>query len=115
MESSQLLTAEPALAPAAADPAGRRRLARASGLLAALLVIGLLPLLAAVFWRRLAAAALLLYAIAVPISRLVLGVHYPTDVVGGVLLGTGWTLVCAAVLLRDGTPARQPSRTGLVS
>jgi undecaprenyl-diphosphatase len=44
----------------------------------------------------LAAVAL---AVAVAASRVLLGVHFLTDVVGGVLLGLGWTAVCAAVFV----------------
>lgn len=33
-------------------------------------------------------------------SRVLLGVHYLSDVVGGLLLGLGWTALCAALLVR---------------
>jgi len=75
-----------------------------SAALSAVLVIGVLPLLAAGLRRRAVSLLVAVYAVSVPISRLVLGVHYPTDVIGGVLLGTGWTLVCAALLLRAAPP-----------
>jgi undecaprenyl-diphosphatase len=42
-----------------------------------------------------------------------LGVHYVSDVVGGLLLGTGWTAACAAVLVawrsEQGRPVRRVS------
>jgi undecaprenyl-diphosphatase len=48
-------------------------------------------------------AALLLCAAGIPWSRLALGAHYPTDVAGGMLLGTAF--LCAAMVLVARTPA----------
>ncbi len=45
--------------------------------------------------RRPLTAAAVAYAVAVAASRLVLGVHYLTDVIGGVVVGTGVVLAAA--------------------
>ena len=41
---------------------------------------------------RVAGALALLIVLAVAASRVILGVHYPSDVVAGMLLGTGWAV-----------------------
>jgi membrane-associated phospholipid phosphatase len=43
-------------------------------------------------WRHSALAAALLIGVMVALSRVFLGVHYPTDVAAGLLLGWLWTL-----------------------
>jgi undecaprenyl-diphosphatase len=92
----------------AAGPSYPSGHATGSATLAAVLIVGVLPLVTAVIWRWIALLVLIGYAAAIPISRLVLGVHYPTDVIAGVLLGTGWTLLCAAMLLRPGSSPTSP-------
>jgi undecaprenyl-diphosphatase len=44
-------------------------------------------------WRELVVVVAILIALAVAWSRVYLGVHYPTDVVAGLLLGWGWALM----------------------
>ena len=66
--------------------------------LAAVLILAAVPLLTGLATRRAARVTLILYAIMIVVSRPILGVHYPTDVLAGAALGTGWTLLCASVL-----------------
>ncbi len=57
--------------------------------------------------RRLLAGAVLV-AVLVAASRVLLGVHYLSDVTGGLLLGLGWTAVCTAVFVLDRAERGQP-------
>ncbi|MBS3941274.1 MAG: phosphatase PAP2 family protein [Actinobacteria bacterium] len=47
--------------------------------------------------RRLAASAALLLAVATGLSRIWLGVHWPTDVVAGYVLGATWLVLTLAI------------------
>lgn len=64
--------------------------------------------------RRLKAfvfATAVVLALVIGLSRVYLGVHYPTDVIGGWILGIAWALVCglvARVLQRRGV-VEQPA------
>ena len=57
-------------------------------------------------YRGVAVAAALAVAIIVGCTRVVLAVHWPSDVIGGWAFGAGWTLLL--VRLAGGTRARQP-------
>jgi undecaprenyl-diphosphatase len=63
--------------------------------LAAALLAGLAPRWA----RPLVAATTLGVIVAVALSRVYLGVHYPTDVAAGVLLGAAWATITASTFI----------------
>ena len=52
-------------------------------------------------WPRLLVAGAVLVAVGVAASRVLLGVHYLSDVTGGLLLGLGWAAVCTAVFVLE--------------
>jgi membrane-associated phospholipid phosphatase len=77
---------------------------------------------ARVAWRRLAVAAAVLLPVLVGCSRLYRGMHYPTDVIGGALLGFTWLRVTAFAILgkiaprdRDKEVGAQPAATATVA
>lgn len=52
-------------------------------------------------WRYVAVGGGLLYMALIGITRLYLGVHYPTDIVAGWLVATAWVLIAALVMRSD--------------
>lgn len=68
--------------------------------------------LVALFWRtryRIAAiVAGLLFMLSISFSRLYLGVHYPTDVLGGWLVGIAWVIIVVSMV--DGWLFRRARR-----
>src|SRR3954463_10804727 len=106
--SSQTLKAllayprEPNLVNLAAFPSGHSTAAMTLALCAVLVAPARL--------RPLAAIVGLAYALAVGFSVMALGWHFPSDVVGGFLLATGWTLAVVAALLWLGQ--KRPERPG---
>ena len=61
----------------------------------AVLLLVFLPILHGV-WRRVAATFAVLMVLAIGFSRIALGVHYLSDVVGGYVLGAAWVAATAA-------------------
>lgn len=61
------------------------------------LAIVLIPRLAGHRWRVTATIAVVVFVALIGLSRLYLGVHWPTDVAGGWLTGFGWLLLCLTV------------------
>lgn len=59
------------------------------------LLLVFLPILQGV-WRRTAATFAVLMVVAIGFSRIALGVHYVSDVVGGLVLGAAWVAAMAA-------------------
>lgn len=49
-------------------------------------------------WRYLAIASAAIYIVLIGISRLYLGVHYPTDVIGGWLTSLIWILLVSGII-----------------
>ncbi len=67
-------------------------------------------------WPRLLLAGAVLVAVLVSASRVLLGVHYLSDVTGGLLLGLGWAAVCTAVFVLERAErgeAVDPEREGI--
>jgi membrane-associated phospholipid phosphatase len=61
----------------------------------AVLLLVFLPILHGL-WRRVAVAVAVLMVLAIGFSRIALGVHYVSDVVGGYVLGAAWVAAMAA-------------------
>ncbi len=55
-------------------------------------------------WRWPAAGAALVFVLLVGLSRVYLGVHYPSDILGGWAAGMAWVVGVYAALYRNGRP-----------
>jgi membrane-associated phospholipid phosphatase len=55
-------------------------------------------------WRALAPAAAAVIVVSIGMSRLYRGMHYPSDVVGGILFGLLWLTVTSLVILHGHIP-----------
>jgi Membrane-associated phospholipid phosphatase len=61
-------------------------------------------------WRTLAIVLGGIYVLAIGVSRLYLGVHYPTDILGGWLLSTAWVALVTSVIYLYVLDNRKKSR-----
>jgi len=73
----------------------------------ALLLLVFLPILQGV-WRTGAVTFALVAVLAIGFSRIALGVHYLSDVLGGFLLGAAWVTAMAAALNVTGDQSATP-------
>ena len=77
--------------------------------------LALVALVALTGWLRWAVAApLLVLGVAIGLSRTVVGVHWPTDVLGGWAMGGAWMLACAAVAVAAHSRRAARSRGAMV-
>lgn len=76
---------------------------------AIVLVVGWLLIRPGPVARRVSAVLVVLVVGAVGLSRVFLGVHWPTDVIGGWLLGSAWVTAMTYLLLRFLPPGRARS------
>jgi undecaprenyl-diphosphatase len=61
------------------------------------LALFIVPAIKSRRWRVLTIAAAMLFVLLVGFSRIALGAHYLTDVLGGMFLGTSWLILCLLV------------------
>ena len=71
-----------------------------------------LVIVSPVRWRPLAAAAGGLLTVGTVYSILILGSHYPSDVIGGFLVATGWACVAATALAPEARPSLRAVAVG---
>ena len=68
-------------------------------------VLGLISLVLIVGWTRwLVGISLILVGFAIGISRVIIGVHWPTDVIGGWLLGLSWLGITLLLMTQISRP-----------
>lgn len=86
--------------------------------MAATIGYGMLAYVLATYWwprgirRRVLFLVAAMLAIAVGVSRIYLGMHFPTDVIGGLSAGTAWLAICVTgTRIARNTPAATPEAT----
>ena len=81
-----------------------------SGHTTAVMSLALALVIVAPRWRPLAAAGGGLLTVATVFSILVHGGHYPSDIIGGFLVATGWAYLASAALRVEARPSGRRSR-----
>lgn len=77
-------------------------------MLSSALILCLIYILWPTKWRAAAIVAGIAYVLAVGLSRLYLGVHFPSDIIGGWSLSLFWVAVVVAIFNR--TAVKQPAK-----
>jgi undecaprenyl-diphosphatase len=90
--------------------------ALASAAILGVVVVVLLPSISSTAWRVILLAAAGLFLLGIGLSRLYLGVHWATDVIGGWITGFAWLALCLTVRqlwrLTRGRPAELVGTAG---
>ena len=68
----------------------------AATLMYGFLLVAIFPLLKRKRWRFVVISCASVMVLAVAFSRVALGAHYLTDVLGAMVIGAGWVLLCSA-------------------
>jgi undecaprenyl-diphosphatase len=75
------------------------------------LLIVVWPMLSKRWQRIVAATVTVALVLAIGASRVLLGVHYPSDVIGGYILGAAWLSLMLAAFHTEFAKGQQPRST----
>lgn len=77
----------------------------------AALALGIVAILWHTKWRRLSIVIATLYIVLIAFTRLYLGVHYPSDIIGGWLTAAAWVGVVVLLATRPARGKKVPTNT----